>query len=143
MVYAATTGGIYITRNGGNSWSEALNGSANEVRVASDGTVFASVGNQIRRSRDKGMSWDNLSAQLNNNLEGPQPEPNLFYKESSTVRSHFAVLEHCPASDNLPEPPSLAVRTLEFACPFPRSFSLETIPPKEGDLPAFPAMGAG
>lgn len=56
MVYAATNSGLKISADGGQTWVKAsaggveLTSASTEVDVATDGTVIASVGNQVYKS---------------------------------------------------------------------------------------------
>jgi len=54
IIYAATSNGLKITTDGGQTWANAITGSATffDVEVASDGSVFASTSNRIYYSED-------------------------------------------------------------------------------------------
>jgi hypothetical protein len=54
IIYAATSNGLKITTDGGQTWDNAITGSATffDVEVASDGSVFASTSNRIYYSED-------------------------------------------------------------------------------------------
>jgi len=54
IIYAATSNGLKITTDGGQTWDNAITGTATffDVEVASDGSVFASTSNRIYYSED-------------------------------------------------------------------------------------------
>lgn len=54
IIYAATSSGLKITDDGGQTWVNAISGSATfvDVEVASDGSVYASTSNRIYYSED-------------------------------------------------------------------------------------------
>lgn len=55
-IYASTNTGIKYTDNG-TTWTNSRNGSSKEVKVASNGFVYAQSASAIVRSKDRGASW--------------------------------------------------------------------------------------
>lgn len=55
-IYAGTNNGIKYTDNG-TTWTNSRNGNSLEVKVASNGVVYAQSGTAIVRSKDRGNQW--------------------------------------------------------------------------------------
>ncbi len=72
VIYAATTGGLMKTVDGGLTWENIINGEGMEVQTASDGTVMAVVNNRLYRSMDSGLNFEDLSSRYANDTEGPR-----------------------------------------------------------------------
>ncbi len=52
------TGGIYVSTNGGTSFTKKLTGNISDLEIASDGTLYAGVyNNVIQKSTDAGENW--------------------------------------------------------------------------------------
>lgn len=63
IVYAATTKGLQISIDGGNTWKRSTTASTNmiaQVKVAIDGTVYAGWSGKVFKSTDKGNTWTDL-----------------------------------------------------------------------------------
>lgn len=74
-IYAATTGGVYRSIDGGTNWTKVLNPNNSntlktDVTIASDGTIYSATSSDggdivgIRKSTDDGDNWTNVSPTL-------------------------------------------------------------------------------
>ncbi len=55
-IYAGTNGGIKYSDNG-TTWTASRNGNCLEIKVASNGVIYAQSGVAIVRSKDRGVTW--------------------------------------------------------------------------------------
>lgn len=60
-LYVGTSTGIWVTTDGGTTFNRVRTGNTREIRIASDGTIFANVGNQLVRSTDGGSTYTNMT----------------------------------------------------------------------------------
>ena len=62
-LYIASTGGIYITTDAAQTWSEQIGGNFKEIVFKSDDpmTLFASKGGDFYKTTDGGTNWDQIS----------------------------------------------------------------------------------
>lgn len=68
-LYAGTAGGIYRSRDGGQSWKAANRGIASDeavyaITASTQDTVYAGVGTKVYKSNDAGENWKLISKKL-------------------------------------------------------------------------------
>ncbi|MEQ9467668.1 MAG: PKD domain-containing protein [Ekhidna sp.] len=85
-IYASTLDGLKISENGGTSWTTALEGSAGDIEIASDGTVYVTFGvnstGSIRKSVTDGATWTTItpaSGALRIEMASAPSNPNVLY----------------------------------------------------------------
>ena len=60
-LFVGTSTGIWVTTDGGTTFNRIRTGSCREVKIASDGTLFANLGNKLVRSTDGGTTYTDMS----------------------------------------------------------------------------------
>lgn len=60
-LYVGTSTGIWVTTDGGATFNRIRTGSCREVKIASDGTLFANLGNKLVRSTDGGTTYTDMA----------------------------------------------------------------------------------
>jgi photosystem II stability/assembly factor-like uncharacterized protein len=60
-LYVGTSTGIWVTTDGGTTFNRIRTGSCRELKIASDGTLFANLGNKLVRSTDGGTTYTDMA----------------------------------------------------------------------------------
>jgi len=60
-LFVGTSTGIWVTTDGGTTFNRIRTGNTREIKIGSDGTIFANVGNQLVRSTDGGSTYTNMT----------------------------------------------------------------------------------
>lgn len=60
--YVATPTGLYVTRDGGDSWTQGIEGNVGAVEIDPNNSeiIYAGAGFDLHRSIDRGLNWDVL-----------------------------------------------------------------------------------
>jgi PKD repeat protein/photosystem II stability/assembly factor-like uncharacterized protein len=90
-VVAATNTGLRVSTNGGQSWEVKVPGRAADIAIASNGTIYISIGvfspGRIHRSTDNGLSFQELSGYPANGqrieLAASESNPQVLYAIAS------------------------------------------------------------
>lgn len=102
-IYAATNGGIKYTDNG-TTWINSRNGNALEVKVASNGNVFAQSGVAIVRSKDRGANWNVITPPnadiVRASIAISPQDPNYVYVMTSSGGRLSGVYRSTDGGDN-------------------------------------------
>ncbi len=86
-VLAATRTGLKRSVNGGDSWTTVVGGNAADIKIASNGDIFASIGiifdaGRVHKSINDGASWTQLSVPNGGQrieLAVAETDPNVIY----------------------------------------------------------------
>lgn len=62
VVYAGTHNGLYVSNNGGGTWTKlgTFNTVVGQVKIAIDGTIYISHAGKVFKSTNKGVSWTDI-----------------------------------------------------------------------------------
>lgn len=92
-IYAGTNTGIKYSDNG-STWTNSRNGNSPEVKVASNGVVYAQSGTSIVKSVDRGASWTIITPPNSNisraSIAISPEDPNYIYVMSSGSDSRLS-----------------------------------------------------